>query len=569
MFWILLASFLAVLRNLGHTAIHYWDEGFHAIVARNLLKHPLTFTLYDQPWLPYDYKGWGANHIWLHKPPLAMWKIALSYWILGVNTLALRLPSAILATIAIWITYRIATDLFDRRTGIIAAFLQGFNPFLVGSIHGYNYSDHIDIALLFWVEVSCWLLIQAIRGDALRLHVLCGIAQGLAYLSKSYLALITFGIAIAVWGAKRTKMLNLQDGRIRIYDIAVQLLSAILTVIPWVAYCLIKHPKEYIWEHKRVLDHLSTDVESWGATWDRPIFDYMIQFYPVIYTVVIGAVLCLVLTTFKNRSFGEFFTVAWVVGVIVPHSFALTKTPSATMIVTPAMVICISVIISRSWRKNDWIYTASWFALTLSTVIIKGGKSLVKGRDQFDKLNKLAPYLETNFWIIKQFLMFGVVLGGLFLCHRLTHRFRWKKWVWFFLRFSVLGISIFYAKGYIDSSTTVTNRNVNHPLYQAIGEKIRTDFPDNACFFLDHSDYGTHFYLMFYADRSVYQTTTRDAKQQIVDRDLRKLAKQVQDAGGIPYLVSITGKDHNYDLVFEARVENATDRTYQIYKLKE
>ena len=563
------ASFLAVLRNLGHTAIHYWDEGFHAIVARNLLKHPLTFTLYDQPWLPYDYKGWGANHIWLHKPPLAMWKIAFSYWTLGVNTFALRLPSAILATIAIWITYRIATDLFDRRAGVIAAFLQGFNPFLFGSIHGYNYSDHIDIALLFWVEVSCWLLIQAIRGDALRLHVLCGIAQGLAYLSKSYLALITFGIAIAVWGAKRTKMLNLQDGRIRIYDIVVQLLSAILTVMPWVAYCLIKHPKEYIWEHKRVLDHLSIDVESWGATWDRPIFDYMIQFYPVIYTIVIGAVLCLILTTFKNRSFGEFFTVAWVVGVIVPHSFALTKTPSATMIVTPAMVICISVIISRSWRKNDWIYTASWFALTLSTVIIKGGKSLVKGRDQFDKLNKLAPYLETNFWIIKQFLMFGVVLGGLFLFHRLTHRFRWQKWVWLFLRFSVLGISIFYAKGYIDSATTVTNRNVNHPLYEAIGEKIRTDFPDNACFFLDHSDYGTHFYLMFYADRSVYQTTTRDAKQQIVDRDLRKLAKQVQGAGGIPYLVSITGKDYNYDLVVEARVKNAIDRTYQIYKLKE
>ena len=74
---------------------------------------------------------------------------------------------------------------------------------------------------------------------------------------------------------------------------------------------------------------------------------------------------------------------------------------------------------------------------------------------------------------------------------------------------------------------------------------------------------------MFYADRSVYQTTTRDAKQQIVDRDLRKLAKQVQDAGGIPYLVSITGKDHNNDLVVEARVENAIDRTYQIYKLKE
>ena len=567
-FWVLLASFLAILRNLGHTAIHYWDEGFHAIVARNLLKHPLTFTLYDQPWLPYDYKGWGANHIWLHKPPLAMWKIAISYWALGVNTLALRLPSAILATIAIWITYRIATDLFDRRAGLIAAFLQGFNPFLFGSIHGYNYSDHIDIALLFWVEVSCWLLIQAIRSGALKLYILCGIAQGLAYLSKSYLALITFGIAIVIWGAGWTKILNLPAERIKLRDIIVQLLSSILTVTPWTAYCLIKHPKEYIWEHKRVLDHLSTDVESWGATWDRPIFDYMIQFYPIIYTIIIGAALCLILTTLKNRSFGEFFISAWIAGVIVPHSYALTKTPSATMIATPAIVICLSVIISKSWRKNDWFYTTSWFALTLSTMIIKGGKSLVKGRDQFDKLNKLAPYLETNFWIIKQLLVFGIILGGLFLCRRLTHRLRWQKWLWLSLRFSVLGISILYAQGYIDSSIAVTNKNVNHPLYQTIGKKIRTDFPQNACFFLDHPDHGTHFYLMFYADRSVYQTTTRDAKQKIVDRDLQKLATQVRAAGGIPYLVSITKQDHNYDLVFEAKAENVINQTYQIYALK-
>ena len=46
---------------VGHSGITYWDEGFHAVVARNLTKHPLKFTLYDQPWLPYDYKGWGEK----------------------------------------------------------------------------------------------------------------------------------------------------------------------------------------------------------------------------------------------------------------------------------------------------------------------------------------------------------------------------------------------------------------------------------------------------------------------------------------------------------------------------
>ena len=130
---ILIASGALVLRNVGHSGITYWDEGFHAVVARNLTKHPLKFTLYDQPWLPYDYKGWGENHIWLHKPPVAMWTIWLAHLIFGINTFALRLPSAISLVVTAWLTYRIAADLFDKRAGLIAAFLHGFNPFLFAS----------------------------------------------------------------------------------------------------------------------------------------------------------------------------------------------------------------------------------------------------------------------------------------------------------------------------------------------------------------------------------------------------------------------------------------------------
>ena len=55
------------------------------------------------------------------------------------------------------------------------------------------------------------------------------------------------------------------DAKIRLIDIGIQLLSAIATVAPWVIYCLIYYRKEFLWEHKRVLDHLNTDVESWGG----------------------------------------------------------------------------------------------------------------------------------------------------------------------------------------------------------------------------------------------------------------------------------------------------------------
>ena len=190
---ILITSGTLVLRNLGHSGITYWDEGFHAVVARNLTKHPLKFTLYDEPWLPYNYKSWGDNHIWLHKPPVSMWTICLSHFIFGINTFALRLPSAISLLITVWLTFRIASELFDKRAGLIAAFLHAFNPFLFESVHGYRYSDHVDIALLLWVQVSCWLLLRAVRTGKRRNYILSGAAMGIAYLSKSYLALITFG----------------------------------------------------------------------------------------------------------------------------------------------------------------------------------------------------------------------------------------------------------------------------------------------------------------------------------------------------------------------------------------
>ena len=265
---ILIASGALVLRHVGHSGITYWDEGFHAVVARNLTKHPLKFTLYDQPWLPYDYKGWGENHIWLHKPPVAMWTIWLSHLVFGINTFALRLPSAISLVVTTWLTFRIAADLFDKRAGLIAAFLVGFNPFLFASVHGYRYSDHIDIALLLWVQVSCWFLLRAIRSGKRRNYILSGVTMGIAYLSKSYLALITFGIALAVWCVCARKQIylkkNLSDdsaqdkaveAKIRLSDIGLQLLAAIATVAPWVIYCLIYYRKEFLWEHKRVLDH--------------------------------------------------------------------------------------------------------------------------------------------------------------------------------------------------------------------------------------------------------------------------------------------------------------------------
>ncbi len=583
LFCILIASGVLVLRNLGHSGITYWDEGFHAVVARNLTKHPLKFTLYDQPWLPYNYKGWGENHIWLHKPPVAMWTIWLSHLIFGINTFALRLPSAISLVVTTWLTYRIASDLFDKRAGLIAAFLQAFNPFLFESVHGYRYSDHIDIALLLWVQVSCWFLLRAIRTGKQRNYILSGVAMGIAYLSKSYLALIAFGIAFAVWCVKRGKQIYYErrvsdnDGqseatgakiRVRLSDIGLQLLAAIATVAPWVIYCLIYYRKEFLWEHKRVLDHLNTDVESWGASWDRPLFDYMPLFYPVFYAVLVAAVLCLIVVMFKRWQLAELFVLAWGIGVIVPHTLAETKTPSATMIAVPPLLMCLAAVISRAWQRRDWIYTSIWIAGMLAITIISGGRTLVRSRDQFDGLKKIAPFIQTNFWIVEQLIGFGILLAIFAGVYMLVRRRNVQRWVWFGLRTVALIIALFYAGRYVQATYKVTERNSRIPLYETSGPRLQREMPENACFFLDDERVGAHFDLMYYADRSTYQIYNEHMKE---PRDFKSQAKTAREAGAIPYLFSVKEATYNYPLFIEGEVDNGNGKTqhYRVFEITE
>jgi 4-amino-4-deoxy-L-arabinose transferase-like glycosyltransferase len=179
------ASFLLNLRHLGHRALTLYDEAFHALTARNLLRHPLKPTLFDQPYLPYDFRNWLENHVWLHKPILPLWEIALSYTMFGVNTFALRLPAALLSTGAVLLTYLIGRELFDRRAAFVAAAIQALNPAILSLVHGYSFSDTFDVNLLFYVELGIYFIARAMRTGSSRDIGIAGVAHGLAFLSKS------------------------------------------------------------------------------------------------------------------------------------------------------------------------------------------------------------------------------------------------------------------------------------------------------------------------------------------------------------------------------------------------
>ncbi|RKU36641.1 hypothetical protein C6496_12755, partial [Candidatus Poribacteria bacterium] len=377
---VILSSSLLKLRHLGHASLGSSDECCHALVAKNLLLHPFKPTLIDTPYLPNFAFDWGANHVWLHKPILGLWQIAGSYWLFGVNTWALRFPSVILSTLAVWLTYLIGKELLSRQAGFIAATIQAFSPFLMRLIHGYQFSDAVDVSLLFWTEFAIYFLARALRTGKWSDISLTGFGQGCAFLSKSYLALIVTGLVLTVWIAPALGMAKRADTRIRGQHVLGLTITFLLTALPWTLWTAIQFPVEFNHEHLYIWFHLTTDIENWAGPWHKVILVYSPMLYGIFYIPVCLATLILLWKLFSEENIGLTLTYAWSFGVLIPHLLAATKTPSATLIGMPAFLLLFGEIVHRglSWmqKRERFLFRAGTVTAILSLLTL-GGHTII------------------------------------------------------------------------------------------------------------------------------------------------------------------------------------------------
>ena len=529
---VLWATFGLKLNNLDHTALTRWDEVHHAVVAQNVLKHPLKPTLIDVPYLPYDRTKWGENHVWLHKPILPFWQVALSLAILGINAFALRLPAAILSTGAAWLTYLIGKELLDRRSALIAATLQAMNPFLVTIVHGYQFADNIDTALLFWVEAGVYFLIRAVRTGAWRYVLLAGVAQGLAYLCKSYLACIILGMALTAWLLPLCRLVKREECQLGPMGLLALLGVSVLTVAPWLLYCVTNYPDEFWHEHTQVWRHLGSNVENWGAPWDRVAFDYLIAMYGVFYTPVLVATIVLVGKPFTQRHLGLWLLYAWGIGVFVPHFWAVTKTPSATMIAMPAFLLLLGHLIAEAWRGERWPLTALTAVLLMSVAIPAVVKDPGHG---YPSPRMFGAVMRQSMWVIHHvagaLAIAAMVTGVWFLIRR-----RWaagETKVPRYLQATTLLFCIcvlaWLGLQTVIAAWDVTSRDMNDPHSMAVGQFAREHMPDNAVLLCEERKGYEHLTVMFYADRTCYRLNRSNPDE---------MASRIAQAGGIPYIVS-------------------------------
>lgn len=348
--------------------LHNWDERYHALVAKNMMENPFSPMLRVQPILDYDYKAWCCNHIWLHKQPLFLWQMAISMKIFGVNTIALRLPSALMSALLVFPVFRIGSLVFSRQIGYIAAVLTAFSYYQSELVSGSFGMDHNDMAFCFYVMMSIWAFYEFCQNRKdWKWLVFIGLFSGLAILTKWLTGLLVY----SGWGM--LIFLDLIKNRKIEFNAVKDLLSALfltcIIFIPWQIYTNNEFPEESRHEMAYNTKHVWEAVE--GHTGN--VFFYLNKMdfhYGYGYYILIIAGLLLSLKYLKRREYGSLLTF-----ILVPFLFfsiiVQTKLPSYTFFISPLLLLISALTFSVILNNIPSKLLKSLFLIVIALICLR------------------------------------------------------------------------------------------------------------------------------------------------------------------------------------------------------
>jgi 4-amino-4-deoxy-L-arabinose transferase-like glycosyltransferase len=323
---ILLAALLIRADAASQFSLHAWDERYHALVAKNLIAHPFVPTLYREAPLAYDYTDWMTSHVWLHKPPGALWPMAGSMAIFGVNELAMRLPGVVLSTLAVWLTFLIGVELFSARVGLLAAAFHAVNGFLVALASGRRVADHVDTSLVFWIEVGVWMSLLHARRNDRRSLIGAGVAFAAGLMTKSLPASLIVVVAYAIFAGRWPAAKALVRS-------AAVFTIGVVVAAPWLLYTQLTFPREAAWSWRYTLMHLVRPLEHQDAGALSYIIDMPAYFGEFVWIPMIASAFIAV------RGPRARPLLAWVLVPYLVFSAAPTRISAFVMVAAPAIFL--------------------------------------------------------------------------------------------------------------------------------------------------------------------------------------------------------------------------------------
>ncbi len=192
----------------------WYDEAFSAIFAQQGIPAMIDSTI-----TPDETTNAPEIHPLLYYAALNVWTA-----VFGASAFAIRLISAVFGVVTVYAVYLLARDLFDSRTGMIAALVTAIAPFHIQ----YSQEARMYALMGLLLVLATWAFVRAFRDSETRIAwgwwISFGVFAGLAMHTQQLSAFYLTALGVIPFAARRKQ---------RIIGMIAGTSVAFLIYLPW------------------------------------------------------------------------------------------------------------------------------------------------------------------------------------------------------------------------------------------------------------------------------------------------------------------------------------------------
>ncbi len=282
------------------------------------------------------------GQIYFSKPIMIYWLIIGSYKLLGVNELAARLPSALMATGTVLLTYWMAYKMKGVRAGFIAAAVLAAAPLF----STFARMCLVDMAFTAWLTAALAATMATLAGSK-RTWFLIYLALAGAVLTKGPAALALFGAGLLLYALINRDQIKSIISQLRILPGVCLLLACAL---PW--FLAVGVATDWLWPQVfLVFENVDRFQGQTNHRNGNPLF----YLWVLAYGFFPWSILALPLTIRLKQVFGHdrsaSLLACFAVAVVVMFTLSGTKLQTYILPAFPAIAVLLGLGL-ESWMAS-------------------------------------------------------------------------------------------------------------------------------------------------------------------------------------------------------------------------
>jgi 4-amino-4-deoxy-L-arabinose transferase-like glycosyltransferase len=328
-------STLLFFVNLGNGPLWAADEqtysqwGFHMAKTGDYLT----------PW------AFGVTSLWIGKPPLYFWLMALAYQVFGISNFSTRFWSPVFGVLSCVVIFYLGKKLHNRTVGLLAVLvLSTFFTFYAFARHAM-----LDVPFIFFMLASIFLFVLSEEPEkSNRFTILGGLSFGLALITKQTTALLIPLIVGSYFALTRRSIRSLFSKRFALF-----LGVGTLVISPWLIYMVLQFGPRFWYVYLLYNNVMRTVTPLEGHVGGFFFYlSYLVTSENSLWIVILPlAVAFSVFNSFYKRSRGDTLLVVWMIVVLGVFTIAQTKLYWYILPAFPAFAIVIGSFLYSCFKK--------------------------------------------------------------------------------------------------------------------------------------------------------------------------------------------------------------------------